>query len=413
MGTLSNTYLVGGAVRDQLMGIASKDRDYVVVGETPETMLASGFKPVGADFPVFLHPESKEEYALARTERKSGRGYHGFDIASDPSVTLEDDLARRDLTINAMAFDNNGQLIDPYNGYADLQAKMLRHTTEAFAEDPLRVLRVARFMARYGNEWQIHPDTQRLMLSLRDSGEMSHLVPERVWKETEKALMEPHPHLYFEILLGFGVFPELEAMVGIPQPAEYHPEGDVFTHTMLVVKRAAELGFDLSTRFAALTHDFGKASSYEAHGRLAGHEQEGVEVIKAFCQRLKLPNYLTKIALLMSDNHTRCHRIFSLTPKKLHKLLVTKLDALAQPLRLEQILNACICDVQGRGPTMVNTAYPQADFAKALVECLTRFDKKAAAREAITMGKTGEAIGEWIRVKEIDEIRAYLKEQHQ
>lgn len=405
---LKNVYLVGGAVRDLLLGQESKDKDYVVVGETTETMVSLGFQSVGSDFPVFLHPETKDEYALARTERKKGKGYTGFAVDASTSVNLEDDLARRDLTINSMALDVNGQVIDPFNGQADLKSKLLRHTTVAFVEDPVRVLRVARFLARYGEEWSIHPDTYSLMEQLRDSGELTHLVAERVWKETEKALRENYPHLFFEALNGLGIFPEIEAMYGVPQPKEHHPEGDVYTHTMLVVKRAAELGFDIETRFAALTHDFGKANCYQEKENLLGHEQEGVAIIEAFCERLKVPNRFKVLATLTSDNHTRCHKLFEMTPKKLHKLIVKNMNALEHPKRFEQFLQACLCDAQGRGETFVNRAYPQLLLAKSLLAALTQLDKKAVVQLALSQGKRGPDIGGAVREAEIGCLRNFL-----
>lgn len=407
---LQNVYLVGGAVRDSLLGHKTKDKDYVVVGETTQTMTSLGFQSVGSDFPVFLHPKTKDEYALARTERKNGMGYTGFAVDASTSVTLEEDLARRDLTINSMALDTHGMLIDPFNGQADIKNKVLRHTTDAFAEDPVRVLRVARFLARYGEEWTIHPETHALMKQLKDSGELSHLVPERVWKETEKALGERYPHLFFDALNGLGIFPEIEAMAGVPQPANHHPEGDVYDHTMLVVKRAAELRFDVETRFAALTHDFGKAYCYQQRGNLLGHEQEGIAVIEEFCGRLKVPNRFKVLATLTSDNHTRCHKLFELTPKKLHKLIVEKMNALEHPKRFKQFLQACLCDAQGRGETFVNRAYPQLLFAQSLLEKLTQLDKKAVVKLAISQGKSGPNIGGAVREAEIDCLRKYLAE---
>lgn len=405
---LKNVYLVGGAVRDSLLGLTSQDNDYVVVGETVETMISLGFQSVGSDFPVFLHPKTKDEYALARTERKSGKGYTGFTVDASTSVTLEEDLARRDLTINSMAQDAHGQVIDPFNGQMDLKNKILRHTTEAFAEDPVRVLRVARFLARYGDDWTIHPDTYKLMRQLKDQGELAHLVPERVWKETEKALGEKYPHLYFNALNGLGIFPELEIMVDIPQPEKYHPEGDVYTHTMLAVKRAADLNFDLETRFAALTHDFGKASCYQERGNLFGHEQVGVAIIEAFCQRLKVPNRFKTLATLTSDNHTRCHKIFELTAKKVHKLIIENMNALEHPKRFKQFTQACLCDAQGRGETLVDKPYQQLAFAQSLLETLAQLDKKAVVQLALSQGKKGADIGGAVREAEIDCLRTYL-----
>ncbi|MBQ4861581.1 multifunctional CCA addition/repair protein [Pseudoalteromonas sp. MMG013] len=403
---LSKVYLVGGAVRDALLGQASKDQDYVVVGQTSESMLALGFQSVGRDFPVFLHPDTKEEYALARTERKNGRGYTGFSVNAAVSVTLEDDLARRDLTINAMAMDNEGNIIDPFNGRKDLIDKVLRHTSEAFIEDPVRVLRIARFLARYGDTWRIAPQTYLLMERLRDSGELSHLVPERVWLETEKALGETYPHLFFETLSDFGIFPEIEAMKGIPQPVKHHPEGDVYTHTMLVLKRAAELNFDIEARFAALTHDFGKAYCYKQYGHLRGHEQAGVAVIDAFCARLKIPNRFKSVGELTSDNHTRCHKLFELTAKKVHKLIVENMDALGHPERFEHFLQACLCDAQGRGERFVNHAYPQLLAAQRLFTALKTLDRKAIVQKALLQGRQGPDIGQFVREAEIHCLRS-------
>ena len=402
---LEQVYLVGGAVRDKLMGVQSEDRDFVVVGESPEKMKELGFRSVGDDFPVFLHPKTKDEYALARTERKTGKGYRGFAADASERITLEDDLARRDLTINSMAMDKNGLITDPYNGRQDLENKILKHTTEAFAEDPVRVLRVARFYARLGPNWQIHESTKGLMQDMHSKGELNHLVAERVWKETERALMEPFPNLFFETLVDFDIFPELASMRGVPQPAVHHPEGDVFIHTMLVVQRAADLHFDLATRFAALTHDFGKPAAFAKYEKLLGHEQMGIKVIEDFCQRLKIPNKLADIAKLTSDNHTRCHRIRELTPKKLHAFLIDSMNMLKNEGRFLQFLDACLCDSQGRGPTMVNNPYPQADIAKSYLASLKTLDAKGVVKQAIANGCKGKQISEALRTAEIDNIR--------
>ena len=406
---LKHVYLVGGAVRDALLGDESKDKDYVVVGETPETLTSLGFECVGNNFPIFLHPETKNEYALAHINRKAD--VHGTTIDSNITVTLEEDLARRDLTINAMALDENGLLVDPFNGQTDLNNKILRHTSASFADDPIRVLRVARFLARYGEEWTIHPDTYALMNQLKEKGELTHLVPERVWKEMEKALGEKHPHLFFESLNGLGIFPEIEMMVGVPQPKAHHPEGDVYCHTMLVLKQAANLKLDIETRFAALTHDFGKAYCYQTYGNLLGHEQEGIPIIDAFCERLAIPNRFKKLAILTSDNHTRCHKLFELTPKKKHKLIVENMSALTHPARFNQFLQACLCDAQGRGDTFVNRDYPQLLLAQSLVNALMQLDKKAIVTLAVSQGKIGAAIGGAIREAEINCIRHYLAEK--
>ncbi|MFK3866574.1 multifunctional CCA addition/repair protein [Pseudoalteromonas rhizosphaerae] len=407
---LKKVYLVGGAVRDSLLGHQSKDKDYVVVGETPATLLARGYQAVGNDFPVFLHPKTKDEYALARTERKNGKGYTGFTVDASTSVTLEEDLARRDLTINSMAMDDQGNIIDPFNGQTDLKNKILRHTTDAFAEDPVRVLRIARFLARFGEQWSIHPDTQALMNKLKENGELAHLVPERVWNETEKTLNEKHPQLFFQALNGLGLFPEIEAMQGIPQPKNHHPEGDVYIHTMLVLKRAADLNFDVETRFAALTHDFGKAYCYQKYGNLHGHEQVGIKVINEFCERLKVPNKLKALAVLTSDNHTRCHKLFELTPKKVHRLIVEKINALEHPHRFLQFLQACLCDAQGRGEGFVNKDYPQFQLAQSLLNALRQLDRKAIVQQAISRGKSGPLIGAAMREAEINCLRDNLTE---
>lgn len=406
--SLKQVYLVGGAVRDKLLNIQSKDNDYVVIGETPETMEALGFLPIGSDFPVYLHPNTKEEYALGRTERKSGKGYTGFVVDASPNVTLEEDLARRDLTINSMALDENGTIIDPFNGQADLKNKILRHTTHAFVEDPVRVLRIARFLARYGSDWSIHPSTTALMHELKNKGELEHLVPERVWLETEKALGEKHPELYFQALDGLGIFPEIEQMKNTPQPANHHPEGDVFVHTMLVLRRAADLGFNLETRFAALTHDFGKALSYKKRGNLRGHEREGVAVVEAFCERLKVPNRFRDIGVLTSDNHTLCHTLEQLRPQTIHKLIVTNLNALVHPERFIAFTQACQCDAQGRGETLVDKPYPQAAKLRAIHNELQKMDKKQIVQDALKNGKKGPEISETVKQAEIDCIKAFL-----
>ncbi|MEZ7491841.1 multifunctional CCA addition/repair protein [Pseudoalteromonas distincta] len=408
---LKQVYLVGGAVRDKLLNIKSKDNDYVVIGETPKTMESLGFVPIGSDFPVYLHPKTKEEYALGRTERKSGKGYTGFVVDASPTVTLEEDLARRDLTINSMALDEHGNIIDPFNGQTDLQNKTLRHTTEAFVEDPVRVLRIARFLARYGSDWRIHPSTYALMRELKNKGELNHLVPERVWLETEKALGEKHPELYFEALQGLGIFPELERMVNVPQPANHHPEGDVFVHTMLVLRRAADLNFNLEARFAALTHDFGKALSFKKHGNLRGHEREGVAVIEAFCERLKVPNRFRDVGVLTSDNHTLCHTVNQLRPQTIHKLIVTNLNALVYPERFIAFTQACQCDAQGRGETLVDKPYPQAAKLRAIHTELQKMDKKQVVQDALKNGKKGPEIGEEVKLAEINCIKAFLEHE--
>jgi tRNA nucleotidyltransferase (CCA-adding enzyme) len=406
---LSQVYLVGGAVRDQLLGFTSHDKDYVVVGSTVEHMQALGYKSVGRDFPVFLHPKTRAEYALARTERKIGSGYTGFSVDASENVTLEEDLARRDLTINAMALDPQGKLIDPFNGKADIKKKTLRHTTNAFAEDPVRVLRLARFLARYGKSWRIHASTKALVRKMLIAGELAYLVPERVWKETEKALNEDQPQLYFEALNELGVlsvlFPELSTMIRVPQPPTHHPDGDVFVHTMLVLNRAAELGFDLPTRFATLTHAFGKASVFKQSGNSHNHEAVGVAIVERFCERLRIPNKLRDLAILNCGYHLHCHRLFELAPETLHKVIIERFNALKQPERFLQFLHACQCDAQGRGPTLINKPYLQARYAIYLLNKLQALDIKNVVKYAIDQGKTGPTLGEAVRIAQIDCIK--------
>lgn len=406
---LNNVYLVGGAVRDMFLNKSSIDKDYVVVGSTFKQMIALGFKPIGKDFPVFLHPKTKEEYALARTERKTGPGYTGFAVDASESITLEEDLARRDLTINSMAMNVDGDIIDPYNGQHDLKNKILKHTTNAFSEDPLRVLRLARFRARYGYDWSIHKSTSDLVKQIKQSGELDFLVAERVWKETEKALLEDNPQLYFETLNELGVlqslFPELFDMHDVPQPAMHHPEGDVFKHTMLVLKRSADLGYGLETRFAALTHDFGKAINFKELGHLRGHELRGVAVIESFCERLRIPNKLKNLAKLTSELHLKCHRIAELKPTTLQKMLIVQLNALKNPELFNQFIDACQCDAQGRGPTLVNKPYPSADQARFIVSKLEKLDAKKIVSDAQKKGKTGSELGDALRIAQIECIK--------
>ncbi len=401
-------YLVGGAVRDQLMGVEPKDKDWVVTGATPALMIELGYTQVGADFPVFLHPQTGEEYALARTERKIGKGYHGFSVDFSPEVTIEEDLARRDLTINSMAMDIDGNLIDPYGGVEDMKNMLLRHTTEAFAEDPLRVVRLARFLARFGEDWHISNGTIDLCRKISGRGELQELTPERVWKEMERALMEDHAHLFFYFLCPLGLFPEIECMKNVPQPKKWHPEGDVWNHTMLCLRRAAELGVDLETRYAVLCHDFGKAYCHKEFGNLHGHEQIGVDYIKKFSEKWRVPKKIQQLAEKTSDNHTRVHRIKELKPKKIHKLLVEvfKVDTKGYS-ELIRFLLACKCDAQGRGQTRVNEPYPQA-YITFLYACAIRsVDKKSVVQEAIAQGKSGPAIGEAVRVAQISAIRHF------
>lgn len=346
------TYLVGGAVRDILMGRTAQDQDWVVVGSTPEEMLARGFLPVGKDFPVFLHPETREEYALARTERKSGRGYRGFVVCADPTVSLEEDLGRRDLTINAIAVDDTDHLVDPFDGQGDIEHKVLRHVrAHAFAEDPVRVLRLARFAARYV-DFQVAPETLKLCQAMVAQGELDHLVAERVWQELAKGLMEPKPSRMFDVLRACGalrvLLPELNCLWGVPQPAAHHPEIDTGVHVMMALDLAAQEGASLEVRFAVLTHDLGKGVTPDellpAHH---GHEAAGVPLVQAVAQRLRAPRSCEDLAVLVAREHTHVHRCKSMRNGSVISLL-ERLDAFRRPARLAQVVQACEVDARGR-----------------------------------------------------------------
>lgn len=344
-------YVVGGAVRDELLGRPNADRDFVVVGATPETMRAKGFRPVGKDFPVFLHPQTNEEYALARTERKSGKGYHGFIFHTASDVTLEEDLARRDLTINAMAQGEDGKLVDPYGGALDLQARILRHVGPAFVEDPVRILRIARFAARF-SDFNVAAETLALMREMVTSGEVDHLVPERVWQELAKGLMEAKPSRMFEVLRDCGalqrLLPEVDALFGIPQRPDYHPEVDAGIHTMMVVDQSARFNYRLPVRFAALTHDLGKAETpADILPRHIGHEERSVRLVEQLSKRLKTPNDCRDLALLVAQHHGIVHRAREVRASTLVGFL-EKTDAFRRPERFHQLLDACRCDYLGR-----------------------------------------------------------------
>jgi tRNA nucleotidyltransferase (CCA-adding enzyme) len=395
-------YLVGGAVRDKLLGLAVKDRDWVVVGATPEEMTTRGFKMVGADFPVFLHPESKEEYALARTERKSGRGYKGFTVYAGPDVTLEQDLARRDLTINAMAEDASGRLLDPYNGAADLKRGILRHVSPAFSEDPLRVLRVARFAARFG--YPVAHETQAMMRSLVEAGEMETLVAERVWSELERALGEKQPVRFFEVLRECGalqrLLPELDALFGVPQPPEKHPEIDTGVHVFMVLVQATRLSADVRVRFAALLHDLGKgATSPTLWPNHQGHEQRSVALVREVCERFRAPNEFRDQAMLVARFHTHCHRAAELRDDTLLEVLEA-LDAFRRPERVEAFVLACEADARGR-TGCEDRPYPQADiFRRAFIAA------RSVDTAAIATGRSGPEIGAAIRTARLSAVHA-------
>ncbi|HDR1334592.1 TPA: multifunctional CCA addition/repair protein [Pasteurella multocida] len=364
-------YLVGGAVRDQLLNLVVKDRDWVVVGATPDDLLSQGYQQVGKDFPVFLHPQTKEEYALARTERKAGSDYTGFICDFSPTISLEQDLSRRDLTINALAQDLDGKIYDFYGGLTDLKQRLLRHVSPAFAEDPLRVLRVARFAARYhALGFTIASETRELMQQLSQSGELSNLTAERVWLETEKALLEPHPEVYFQTLQEVGalqvLFPELAALQGVPNPAKYHPEIDTFVHTMLVLQQAVLLTENTDSdksavRFAAICHDLGKAlTPKEILPHHYGHEKAGVMPTRRLCQRFKLPHAIQDFAELCCEYHSHIHKAFELRAETILKLF-NRLDVWRKPERFKALLLVCIADTRGRtGFEQVD--YPQREF---------------------------------------------------
>lgn len=391
-------YLVGGAVRDELLGRAHGDRDYVVVGATPEAMLAQGFRPVGKDFPVFLHPDTGEEYALARTERKTAPGYHGFAFHAAPDVTLEDDLARRDLTINAMARDEAGTLVDPYGGENDLRERVLRHVSPAFAEDPVRILRVARFLARYAPVgFRIADETMALMRAMVANGEAAHLVPERVWAETRKALAEPEPSAFVRSLRECGalavLFPEIDALYGVPQSPQHHPEVDCGKHLELVLDQCARLapGDDLAG-FCALTHDLGKAlTPRDEWPRHIAHEHRGLAPVAALCERLKVPAEHAQLAALTCRHHLDAHRALELKPATVLALLEA-FDVLRRPERLNPFLVVCTADKRGR-LQHENDAYPQADFLRAARDAA----RAVTAQPFVEQGLAGTAIGEAMR----------------
>ncbi|MBM7455377.1 tRNA nucleotidyltransferase (CCA-adding enzyme) [Oceanisphaera litoralis] len=404
-------YLVGGAVRDELLGLKVRERDYMVVGATPEQLVELGYNQVGKDFPVFLHPKSREEYALARTERKSGQGYTGFICEFGPEVTLEEDLMRRDLTINAIARDQQGRLHDPYGGQADIEARVLRHVSDAFGEDPLRVLRVARFAARFHAQgFTVADDTRALMQQMAAGGELGTLTPERVWKETEKALASDHPQVYFEVLRQCGalkvLFPEVDALFGVPGPKQWHPEIDTGLHTMMVLKRAAELGAGLPCRFAALCHDFGKAltpsdrwPSHHDHGEL------GMVPIAALCARFKVPTEHRELAMLMSRWHIYLHRLVNPAPEQAEAVLelFQHTDAWRKPERFAQLLLCAQADLQGR-TGFEQRPYPQREqLWQWLCELRT-----ITAAPFVARGLKGPAIGEAIADARLQQLRLWL-----
>ena len=377
-------YLVGGAVRDQLLGLPVKDRDWIVVGAVPATLLSLGYQQVGKDFPVFLNPKTKEEYALARTERKSSAGYTGFICDFSPTITLEQDLIRRDLTINAIAQSEDGEIIDPYDGKQDLENRILRHISPAFSEDPLRVLRVARFAARYHSlGFKIASETLSLMAKLAQLGELQHLTAERVWLETEKALNEKNPEIYFETLHKTGalrvLFPEIDALYGVPNPVKHHPEVDSFIHTMLVLKQAVNLTENnpilnkSAVRFAAICHDLGKAlTPQNILPHHYGHEQAGIKPTRTLCKRLKVASYFQELAELTCEFHTHIHKAFELRAETVITLF-NRFDVWRKPLRFQEFLQVCLSDTRGR--TGFETKdYPQIDYINQLLHVANEVD---------------------------------------
>lgn len=386
-------YQVGGAVRDQLLGLPVKDHDWVVVGGTPEEMIAQGYKPVGKDFPVFIHPQTSEEYALARTERKTSPGYTGFTFNTSPAVSLEQDLLRRDLTINAMALDEQGILIDPFKGKEDLEKRILRHVSPAFTEDPLRVLRIARFAARLG--FTIATETMDLIKAITASGELDTLVPERVWQETERALAEYRASVFFSVLKDCGalavVFPELDVLFGVPQPEKYHPEIDTGVHTLMVLDQACRLSDDTRVRFAALVHDLGKGltprDEWPSH---VDHERLGVDQISRLCDRCRIPRKYRELAIIVSMHHLDCHRIKEMRPGTIIDKLES-LDAFRRPDRFDQFLIACAADARGR-KGHENIEYPQADLFREALTVANSIDTRALIVNELDGREMAEAI---------------------
>ena len=407
-------YQVGGAVRDALLGLPVHDRDWLVVGGTPEAMVAQGFTPVGRDFPVFLHPHTHEEYALARTERKSGHGYQGFTVYTSPDVTLEEDLARRDLTINAIAapadWTGAEAVFDPYHGVADLHAKVLRHVTEAFAEDPVRILRVARFAARF-TDFSVAPETMALMQAMVQAGEVAHLVPERVWQEISRGLMQAQPERMFAVLRACGalavLLPELDRLWGVPQRADYHPEVDTGLHTMLVLGQAVQQQAPLAVRWACLVHDLGKGTTpADVLPRHIGHEQRGAKLVRQVGERWRVPSECTELAELVAYEHGNIHRSLDLSPAAVLRLL-QRCDALRKPERFAQALWACECDARGRWG-FEDAAYPQRARLQQALAVVLGVATGPIAAGAVAAGKKGAAIGQAVDAVRVQALAATL-----
>ncbi len=403
-------FLVGGAVRDKLLGLPVKDQDWVVTGATPDDLVRLGYTPVGKDFPVFLHPETHEEYALARTERKTAAGYHGFQFYADQNVTLEQDVKRRDLTINALAEDSEGRVLDFVGGKKDLEKRLLRHVSPAFAEDPVRILRIARFAARFAPlGFKVAGSTMSLMRNMVDTGEVDALVPERVWQEMVRALAEPAPQVFIEVLRECGalkvLFPEIERLFGVPQPEEYHPEIDTGIHTLLVLQQSVILSDEPVVRFASLTHDLGKGTTpKKILPHHYAHEERGYYLVKDLCKRYKIPNDFRQLAEIVARYHTHCHRVFEVKPKTVLKTL-NALDAFRKPQRFEQFLLACTADSHGR-PGYEDYDYKQAPFFSKVREQAAQVDVQAIIRD----GYTGEKIAGELYHRRLKVVKALLKE---
>ena len=410
-------YLVGGAVRDTLLDLSGSDRDWVVVGATIDEMLTQGFKPVGKDFPVFLHPKTGEEYALARTERKSGIGYKGFTVYAAADVTLEEDLQRRDLTINAIAMDDQKQIIDPWGGQRDLQLKRLRHVSPAFSEDPLRVLRVARFAARFAPlGFVIADETQALMHAMVAAGELEHLIAERIWREIDTALGETHARVFIEVLRSCGalrvLLPELDRLFGVPQTALWHPEVDTGIHVLMVLDQACRLSQDNAVRFAALMHDLGKGTTPPAEWpRHIGHEARGAQLIDAVCRRLRVPTAYAELAVMASRYHTHCHQALTLRPNTLLNLFES-LDAFRRADRLDKFLLVCEADARGR-LGLEQQAYPQADYLRQAFHNVASISVPELLREhPVTEGpRAGETIRRRLQARRLQVLREFVQQQ--
>ncbi|HEJ9056022.1 multifunctional CCA addition/repair protein [Serratia fonticola] len=404
-------YLVGGAVRDTLLNLPVVDHDWVVVGATPADLLALGYQQVGKDFPVFLNPQTHEEYALARTERKSGQGYTGFTCYAAPDVTLEEDLLRRDLTINAMARGDDGVLVDPYNGKADLDARLLRHVSDAFGEDPLRVLRVARFAARFASlGFTVAPETSALMQQMAESGELASLTAERVWKETEKALQSQSPQVYFQVLRDCGalkvLFPEIDALFGVPAPEKWHPEIDTGVHTLMTLAIAAQLSPEVDIRFSALCHDLGKGiTPQELWPHHYGHGPAGVRLVEKLCQRLRVPNPVRELAKLVAEYHDLIHTVNKLRPETLLKLF-DAIDVWRKPQRLEQMILTSEADARGR-TGFENNPYPQGDYLRQAYQVANA----VSVKEVVESGLQGLAIRDEVKRRRQQALADWKKQQ--